>query len=315
MPFVREQLRSILHQSQPPAQLVVSDDASSDGTVSAVKDIMSRFRAERPTEGVALTLLENAAPLGVTANFEQAVLACTGEFIALCDQDDSWVPERLAAATARFMAEPGLLLLFSDARLVNAEGEPLGENLFEAIGFSAREKREVHGGRALDTLLRRNVVTGATTVFRRSLLESAVPFPAEWVHDEWLAIMAAVVGRIDFLPDALVDYRQHGKNHIGAGSPSGAELVGRLREPGTARNKRLLGRARAFAGRLAAMGGVDRELVRGAEAKLAHEYARSGYPRSRFLRLGPVVLEAATGRYGRYGRARYDIPRDLFQPR
>lgn len=64
--------------------------------------------------------------------------------------------------------------------------------------------------------LRRNLVTGATTVFRRSLLEHALPLPVEWVHDEWLGIIASAIGRVDLLEQPLIDYRQHESNQIGA---------------------------------------------------------------------------------------------------
>lgn len=304
----------MLHQTVTAAQLVLSDDASTDGTVEAVREVVARFRAERPSLPLVFTVLENPEPLGVTANFEQAVRACTGDLVALCDQDDLWAPNRLEVVTALFAADPRLLLLHGDARLVDAGGEPLGETLFDGIGFGATEQREVREGRAFDTLLRRNVVTGATTVFRRELLERALPFPASWVHDEWLAMVAAIFGRVDFVPEALVDYRQHGGNQIGAGAPSLAELFGRLREPRAVRNARLLARAEALLARLEARDDVSPDVVEAAAGKLRHERVRSALPGPRPLRIVPVLREALTGRYSRFGRARYDVVRDLVQP-
>ena len=117
--FVAEQLRSILAQSSPADQIVISDDGSTDGTLEVV-------RAELAAAGSALPeviILENPAPLGVTRNFEQAILACTGDLIVLCDQDDTWVPDRLARAEREFAARPDLLLLYSDASLVDEGGE------------------------------------------------------------------------------------------------------------------------------------------------------------------------------------------------
>ena len=249
MPYLVEQLSSILHQSFLPAQLVVSDDASTDSTVATVRERVARFRAEHPSVDFELVLMENDPPLGVTANFEQAVRACTGDIVVLCDQDDVWHPDRLARIVARFEAAPELTLLHGDARLVDSAGEPLGELLSEGIGFTARERAAVREGRAFDVLLRRNVVTGATTAFRAHLVESAVPFPPSWLHDEWLAIVASITGRVDFLSDVLVDYRQHQDNQVGAGSPGLRELWGRLREPRDERNALLLARAEALSER------------------------------------------------------------------
>lgn len=309
--FVAEQVRSILAQSSPADQIVISDDGSTDATLDVV-------RAELAAAGAApheVIILENPAPLGVTRNFEQAVLACTGDLIVLSDQDDLWIPDRLARAVKEFAARPDLLLLHGDARLVDEAGGPLGHSLFEAIEFTAGEQREVRRGHALDVLLRRNVVTGATVVFRRSLLDVASPFPDAWVHDEWLAIIAAISGAVDFIDAPLIDYRQHGSNEIGAARPTMAVRTSRLREPRLERNRRLLARAEALQERVVALGDAVPDAVAGlVRQKVAHERFRSALPRSRMLRLVPILRAAASGSYRRFGRAHYDILRDLVQP-
>lgn len=313
MPYIVEQLTSILRQSTVPQQLVVSDDASGDGTVARIREEVARFRAERSGLSFELVVLENPSPLGVTANFEQAIRACTGDLIVLSDQDDVWHGHRLARVREVFVADPSLLLLHSDARLVGAGGEPLGDLLSEGIGFTRSEQDAIHHGRGLEILLRRNVVTGATAAFRRSLVEGSVPFPDSWVHDEWLAIVASILGRIDFLPEPLVDYRQHGNNQIGAERPGWIQLWGRLRESRDGRNARLLARAEALAERFVG-GEVDVSITERLRQKVNHERVRAGLPRGRMFRLWPVFREWLTGRYTRFGRARFDILRDLVQP-
>lgn len=312
--YVAEQLRSILHQSLVPAQVVVSDDASTDDTVQIARDVFSRFGAERTGSAPVFTVLRNRVPLRVTANFEQATLACTGDLIALSDQDDVWVPNRLERMVAEFAARDDLTLLHSDARLVDDGGSALGGTLSEAIGFSTWERRRIASGNALDVLLRRNVVTGATAMFRRGLLKAAVPFPDAWVHDEWLAMVAAITGRVDFLPEALTDYRQHDANQIGASRPTLGEKVGRVREPRCDRNRRLLARAQSLEARLADMEGIPEGVFELVAAKRRHEEARSALPDARALRLLPVLRMALGGGYRRFGRARYDIVRDVLQP-
>lgn len=312
--FVAEQVRSILHQTRMPAQVVVSDDASTDATVRIVKDVFARFGAERGGAAPVLTVLRNDHALGVTANFQQACLACTGDLIALSDQDDLWAPDRLERMVAQFASAPELTLVHSDARLVDDSGSPLGGSLAEAIGFSSAEQQKIHSGRALEVLLRRNVVTGATTVFRRGLLESAAPFPEAWVHDEWLAMAAVITGRMDFLPAQLTDYRQHGSNQIGAAKPTLGDKVSRVRTPRAERNSRLLARAKALETRLAELDGVSDRVRALAAKKRHHEEVRSALPDNRLLRVAPVLWHALSGDYSRFGRARYDILRDLLQP-
>ena len=305
--FIVDQVRSILRQTEPPTQIVLSDDASTDATV----ELVQREVADHLGEPVELVVLRNAPALGVTANFEQAVAACTGDLIALSDQDDVWLADRVEVIVDAFDLDPGLSLLFSDAQLVDGAGEPLRDTLFQSIRFTAGEQREVHAGEALTTLLRRNVVTGATVMFRRTLLDDALPFPASWVHDEWLAVVAAIVGRIDFLPAQLIEYRQHGGNQIGARKPTLRDKVGRVTESRSARNARLAARAEALAARAERFPAAVRPLL---VAKVAHERRRQGYPASRVRRLAPVIGTAVSGGYRRFGRGRYDVIRDLLQP-
>lgn len=313
--FIEEQLRSILDQTRAAQEIVVSDDGSTDGTPAEVERVFAAWQGEHPGQDVGLRLIRNPAPLGVTANFEQALAACAGELIALSDQDDVWPPERLALLAAEFASRPRLQLLHTDARLVDEAGRPTGRTLLSTLGVSAAEQAAEHRGRAFDLLLRRNIVTGATVMLRRELVQRARPFPAAWVHDEWLAIVAAATGEVDLLELALLDYRQHSGNQIGASSLDAAGKLGRLRAPRTARNARLLARARALQERAAllqpAPSAGTLALI---DAKLAHEHRRSTLPAFRPARLASVLAGWRAGDYRRFGLGLQDVLRDLMQP-
>lgn len=305
--FVEQQVRSILAQSHRPTEIVLSDDASTDDTVDLVS------AAVAPTD-VSLTVIRNTVALGVTKNFEQAVLACSGDLVALSDQDDVWRPDRLELLAARFAAEPDLLLAHSDARLVDADGSPLPESLFDTLEVSRHDLAEIEAGNAFAVLLHRNLVTGATVVFRRSLVAAAAPFPESWLHDEWLASIAAATGRMDVVRDRLIDYRQHGSNEVGASRRTFAQKVARAIEPRGDRNSRLERRALALVERLDSWGNaVPSGIVEGARGKLGHERVRNSLPANRLRRVRPVVSEARAGGYSLYGRGAPDILRDLLQ--
>jgi len=305
--FIEQQLTSILTQTRPPAEIVLSDDDSSDDTVEVARRAVG--------SAMPLTVLVNQPPLGVTGNFERAVSHCTGDLVALSDQDDWWPTDRLAIMVAEFEARPDLLLLHTDARLVDAAGAPLGTSLFGALRVTDQERALEHSGSAFSALLRRNLVTGATTVFRRSLLERALPFPRGWVHDEWLGIIAAATGSVDFLDQALLDYRQHGANQIGAHRLSFAGKLRRvLLEPRTERNARLAANFALLVDRLDELGCVSAERRAAAREKAEHERVRNAYPASRWRRIGPVMRERATGRYALSAQGNMDIVRDLLQP-
>lgn len=312
--FIEEQVRSIALQTLPPMEIVLSDDASTDDGIALARASLDACMRERPGLSIALRVLRNPVSLRVTKNFEQAASTCSGDLIALCDQDDVWQPDRLARMVAEFTARPDLLLLHTDARLVDSQRRDLGQTLFHALEVQRFELDWIHTGRAFDVFLRRNLVTGATTVFRRTLLASAVPFPKEWVHDEWLAIVASAIGRVDVIEDALIDYRQHENNQIGARRDS---FMGKVRKAlasrGTTHADRAF-KAELLLERLVALGdAVAPDTIRKLRDKLVHQRFRAALPPSRLARCVPVLREAMTGRYDKFGRGIRGVVRDLFE--
>jgi glycosyltransferase involved in cell wall biosynthesis len=307
--FIAEQVRTILTQTRRPDELVVADDGSTDSTL----DIIRRSH-DALGEGVTLRILEPGDRLGVTKNFERAVVACTGELIVLSDQDDAWHEDRLEVASASFERRPGLLLQHADADLVAGDGSPLGLGLLEALWVSDAERNEIATGRAFEANLRRNLVTGATVMFSASLLESALPFPESWVHDEWLAIIAAATGEVELLDAPLIDYRQHGGNQIGASKPTLRYRIGRMLEERGDRYERLARRAAALAERLETLP-VAPDRLAAARDRARFDQVRAGLPRRRLARLGPVLREHRAGSYRRLSsQGTLDVIRDLLQP-
>lgn len=315
--YLGEQLQSILEQTRVPDELVVGDDASRDDTLQLVQQALEAHRAVggAPIDLVLLTRdpAERAEPYGVAGNFARALAAATGEIVLLSDQDDRWAPDRVERSLAAFAQHPDASLVHGDARLVDGAGAPLGLTLFEALGVTDEELQAIDSGRTFEAMLRRNLVTGATTAVRRELVARALPIPDGWIHDEWLAMVAGATGRTVVLRESLIDYRQHGANQIGARKLDWATRFARLREPRTARNERLLRRARSFVERLDRLE-VSGEKRAAAREKLAHEEVRSALPASRIRRLAPVLREWRAGHYTRYGRGAQEALRDLLQP-
>ncbi|MEV8214501.1 glycosyltransferase family 2 protein [Leifsonia sp. NPDC077715] len=312
--FVRRQLAGILAQTLPPAQLVVSDDASADDTVAIVEQEIAAHRASgAPTP--ELLLLRNETPLGVTANFEQALRACTGGLIALSDQDDEWEPDKLERMAAYFAQRLGLGFLHTDATLIDDDGLPAGGTLFGVLEVTDEERAAVHSGHAFDVFVRRNLATGATAMVTADLLRIALPFPAEWVHDEWLAVQAAARDRLDLSERPLTRYRRHDENQIGAGDPTLRHKVGRVLGRRGDRNRMLAVRSRILSERLAAAADVSWENRTLAEEKAVFEAERAALPVSRPARVARVIRLARGGRYARLAsRGRLDVLRDLLQP-
>jgi glycosyltransferase involved in cell wall biosynthesis len=313
--YVGAQLRSILGQTRPVMEVIVSDDGSADDTVEIVRRVFAE--AGHAGAGVPpLILIQNERAIGVTANFAGAVAACRGSLIVLSDQDDVWHADRIERAVREFELRPELTLLNSDARIVDECGEPTGATLLESLELSPEDRATIHAGEGFDVLIRRNVVTGATTMFRRELLDSALPFPSEWVHDEWLAVIASAVGRTDFVEGSLIDYRRHERNQIGVRDPSLRHKMRRVLEPRGQRNIGLADRSQILADRLVDLApAASRRTIERASGKARFERERAEFPRNRARRVVPVIRQAVTGGYKTYAsQGVLDILRDLLQP-
>ena len=304
--YLRAQLQSILNQARPADEIIISDDGSTDSTLQIVAEFSSSDGGPQPTVWSVET---RTKPLGVSGNFASALRKAHGEFIALADQDDVWESDRLEKGLAHL--RDGALLVHSDATLIDASGRPTG-TLMSALRLSSSERTNLLGGRAMTALLRRNVVTGATTMIRSSLLEQALPIPEGWVHDEWLALVAAVQGGVVFHQDPLIRYRQHGNNEIGASKADYDEATRRLREKRSEFFARKLRRNDGIAALLdnkpVWLDSVAHSLL---AAKVEFDQWRSALPSSRVRRVAPVLGRWLTGHYGHYARGYLDVIRDI----
>jgi glycosyltransferase involved in cell wall biosynthesis len=308
--FLAAQWNSLLAQTRPPDEIVVRDDASTDATPALLESL--RQRAEAHAIRVQLSI--NPGNLGYVANFEAALRAATGDVVCLCDQDDVWHPDKLATQVALFERRPELLLTCSDARRVDAAGADLGRSLFEVLRITRAELRAIHRGDGFDVLLRRSLATGATIAMRCELLTAALPFPDGWVHDEWLAVVAAALGGFDCIEAPLIDYRQHAGNEIGMPARG---LAARWRDLVCSRAglfEVLISRDDALARRLFALGAwvPDRCQAQLAD-KRRYLQIRRGLRGSAWARLPVILRTAIRGQYQRYGSGWHMALRDLLR--
>jgi glycosyltransferase involved in cell wall biosynthesis len=213
--YLEEQLRSIAEQTLLPYELVVCDDRSTDDTIA----ILQKFEAKAPFN---VRIVQNAAQMGSTRNFDQAIGMAQGEFIALCDQDDRWLPHKLQRLSECLMENPFLGGVFSDAELIDGDGRRVSKTLFGRHRFtSAKQHSFVSCPTA--TLLKHDVVTGATLMFRSSIRRYCSPIPTTWVHDGWLAWMLALHSRLRLISEPLIEYRIHAGQQLGVGTSHAAQ--------------------------------------------------------------------------------------------
>jgi len=308
--FLRPQLESILDQSLLPGEVVIADDASSDHTL----EILQEFAERAEAMGITWRIIRRESPLGPAANFWATLREAKGEFVALADQDDVWHTEKLGVLRSRLVDDPRLLLVHSDATLIDRSGRATG-SLLDSLRATREEKASLVGGEGLRALLRRNLVTGATVMIRRNLLDRAGELPEGWVHDEWLALVAAAGDGLALEPRELIDYRQHGQNAIGATKTTLSDAIGRLGDDRAAFHARQRSRREGIASLVEGSAGwMSAEHRRALRAKISHQMFRIGLPNGRWRRVVPVFVAWARGDYSRYSRGLFDALRDLSLP-
>ena len=316
--YVEAQLKSIAGQTRPPDELIICDDCSSDRT----REIIESFIANT---SLRVTLHVNDERLGSTRNFERAIKLCSGDVIALSDQDDVWLPCKLMLLEKAFLSSPKVGLVFSDAEVVDENLRPLGYRLWQCT-FPKTDQRRFKKGHALRVLLGYNVVTGATLAFRGQFKSFVLPFPNNsmsvrdsMIHDGWITLLIASVADIRMIEKPLVKYRQHKHQQLGTRLPdrTGGDWIGRQiantkkwREAWSRKEiqnlellrERLLQHATPL---------MHQDVLSQIEQRIDHIETRVGLPRNRLARVPRVFGELTSFRYHRYSKGWISAAKDL----
>jgi glycosyltransferase involved in cell wall biosynthesis len=207
--FISEQIESILNQTLKPDEIVISDDASTDQTLK----ILLEYQKQYPN---LIKVISNKNNAGFVKNFERALLNVTGDFIALSDQDDVWVPEKLQEEYNILEKNPNVGLVFSDLELVDEHLNKIGTSMWKLHKWQL--DGYIKGVDFFENILRSNRVTGCTIMIRKSVIANLIPFYNRInLHDYWLALGASLLSDVFAIDRQLVLYRQHSSNQTGAG--------------------------------------------------------------------------------------------------
>lgn len=301
--YVAEQMDSILSQSRPAAEIVVCDDGSTDGTWTVLHEYLRRFPA-------LIKLHRNDTNLGPAKNFEKAIGLCTGTLIALSDQDDVWHTNKLEILAHGFEIDPDLGLSFSNAERIDAEGSKLDADLWQTVGFHAREKVKVRHGHALEVFLRRPVATGCTIMFCATLKEMCLPIAATLMHDYWISLVAAVNSRIGFVDEKLVSYRQHTANAIGASRLSLAQRIEEGQRLGISECVQDAAGLRTLLARIENRDQHQNSLIRQKIDFLEFRIGLWSDEGSRLRKVGDLAREVLRGRYTRWANGWHTVAKD-----
>ena len=194
--YIAAQIESILSQLGENDELIVSDDFPSGKTRAVVEALSSQDKRIIYIEG---------AGKGVVRNFENALRACKGDVIFLCDQDDVWLPGKVNEVMKQI--ENGAQLVLHDASITDAD-----------LNVTAPSCFDIHG--ANDSFAKnfvKNTFVGCCMAFTKELLDQTLPFPEGIaMHDWWIALVALKRKQKTVLINKpLLLWRRHGDNVTG----------------------------------------------------------------------------------------------------
>ncbi|MGV3011421.1 glycosyltransferase family 2 protein [Streptococcus thoraltensis] len=202
--YLSEQIESIQAQTFKDWNLLIRDDGSKDNTTSIIREIAEeddriRFINDGQNENY-----------GVIKSFYHLVKFEKADYYFFSDQDDVWLPEKLEITLQRGQKEnpDKPLLVYTDLRVVNENLEILQESMIKAQSH--------HANTELVQELTENTVTGGTMMINKALADKWQVYENLLMHDWYLALLAASLGKLVYIDQPTQLYRQHEANVLGA---------------------------------------------------------------------------------------------------
>jgi glycosyltransferase involved in cell wall biosynthesis len=204
--FLRQQIDSILPQLNPDDEVICSNDHSTDQSMA----ILESYQDKR------IKIIQSNSKNNHVKNFETALLACSGEYIFLADQDDVWENEKVSRVKT-LLQEYDLIL--TDCLVIDSHDAQLHNSIFEI--HSAKK------GIVRNYL--KNAYMGCCMAFRKKVFDKALPFPNQLkAHDQWIGLVAEKYFKVHFLPVPLIKYRKHENNYSQTGEKSTLKLIDQI---------------------------------------------------------------------------------------
>lgn len=208
--YLDEQIESIISSTYQDFKLYIYDDGSKDSTM----EILESYKRQYPDK---IYVSQNHTNLGVTQNFLHAINRTTADYVMLCDQDDVWKSDKIARTLKRIrqmeiqFGKNLPMAVFTDAHVVDSNLNMLQESFFRSGRLNPRLTDLSH-------LLMENKLIGCTVMIngalRKVLQGSCIPQHARF-HDGWLGLIASSLGKVSFIKEPTLFYRQHEANLVG----------------------------------------------------------------------------------------------------
>lgn len=203
--YLREQIESILNQSHKDFRLLISDDCSKDLTRTILEEYKNK------DSRIEIFFQENN--LGVVKNFEFLLGKVEANYYMFSDQDDIWKENKIEKSLSKI--EEGFDLVYSDLEVVDENLNVIYESYWKLKGIYDKIKKYNN----FNSLYLNNFVTGCTMISRKELINKFLPLPnsSKYVlHDYWISLILSQDGKISYIEEPLIKYRQHKNNKVGS---------------------------------------------------------------------------------------------------
>lgn len=195
--YLKSQLNSIINQRLLPYEIIIIDDCSTDNTLNTI----SNFNFFE----IKVKIIKNGINLGPIANFKKGISLAKGDFIALCDQDDIWLPSKLEVSLENILKlnQNKACAVYSDLTLIDEDNNLMAQSLHKLWNINP-EKFDFF------LLLNSNVVTGCTLMFNKEMQFLIKKMPINiLMHDYWIGLIGYSLGEIKYINDSTILYRHH----------------------------------------------------------------------------------------------------------
>lgn len=204
--YVIDQIESILNQTYKNIRLLISDDCSTDNT----RQILEQY--QKKDNRIIIFMQERN--LGYVGNFEFLLKQVKNKYYMLSDQDDIWLPEKIEKSI-ECLKQNNADLVFGDLKVVDKDLNTIYESFGDFMKLNRKIKKCISNYK-VNYLY--NCVTGCTVLAKSETISQILPLPHTskyLVHDHWIGLMVSLNGKLAYMTEKYILYRQHGDNQIG----------------------------------------------------------------------------------------------------
>lgn len=212
--YLEEQIDSILAQSFEDFKLIIADDCSQDST----RQILIKY-AQKDSR---IHLIFHTKNVGVIRNFEHLISISSANYFMLCDQDDVWYENKVYDSIQKINVTQSDLI-YSDLMVVDSSLNVIEKSFWRSQKISPINKY------LWEVTMFQNIVTGCTIIANSKMKKYILPFPEKiFMHDWWISFSTSIFGKVEYIDNPLINYRQHENNIVGARVAIGSEKTKKI---------------------------------------------------------------------------------------